>query len=261
MAKTPEELEQIHEHNRKELRKLLFDSAKWLSVQHAIHAIHALPVFGSALRAAVELHKQMRSGALPWATRSIRLRDGLPLSHMITHYPAPAGLDAVTPENLVTGMREISEGNNAVVRCWDFVDLQYFNRWFSALAEQARRAAKAKRKRAAKKRVAKKRAAEKSTKPAQATAEPAPRHAGGRPDDHKWVDAAQHVDRDVRLDRDVAEHRPLPRNKKGEPIMARAVDLMTDWFTKNDPPPPKPRSIPRWIQNNPQRCRKWWGPN
>src|SRR5262245_35519458 len=134
----------IREHNRKVLRELQFDSAKWLSTQHAIHAIGALPVFGSALQAAVELHKQMRSGALPWATRFFRLRDGLPLSHMITHYPAPADLDAVTPENLITGMREISEGNNTVVRCWDFVDLQCFNRWLSALAAQAEQAKQAK---------------------------------------------------------------------------------------------------------------------
>ena len=155
--KTPEELEQIREHNRKVLRELLFDSAKWLSTQHAIWVLRApIPVFESALQAAVELRKQMRSGALPWATRSFRLRDGLPVSHMITVYPAPADLDAVTPENLITGMREISEGNNIVVRCWDFVDRQCFNRWFSALAEQVRQerewvereqAAQAKRKR------------------------------------------------------------------------------------------------------------------
>lgn len=149
MAKTPEELEQIRQHNRKVLRELLFDSAKWLSTQHAIqHAIRALPVFGSAPQAAIELHKQMRSGALPWATRSCRLRDGLPLSHMITLYPAPADLDAVTPENLITGMREISEGDNTVVRCWHFVDLQLFNRWLGALAEQAGRERAAKERRA-----------------------------------------------------------------------------------------------------------------
>jgi hypothetical protein len=80
----------------------------------------------------------------------------------------------------------------------------------------------------------------------------APLHAGGRDPDHNWEDAAHYVDDWV------AAHRPLPRNKKGQPILARAVDLMTEWFVDNDPPAPQERSIRRWIRKNP---RSWWGPN
>ena len=77
------------------------------------------------------------------------------------------------------------------------------------------------------------------------------RHAGGRDPDHAWEDAAQHVDDWI------AKHkRRLPRNKKGEPIIARAVDLMTEWFNDNDPPPPEPRSIRRWIKDHPHP--HWW---
>jgi hypothetical protein len=81
---------------------------------------------------------------------------------------------------------------------------------------------------------------------------PASRHSGGRDPDHNWEDAAHHVDDWV------AAHGPLPRNKKGQPILARAVDLMTEWFVDNDPPAPQERSIRRWIGENP---RSWWGPN
>ena len=190
MAKTPKELEQIHEHNRKVLRELQFDSTKWLLVPRAIRAL--VPVFEPALQAAAELHKLMRSpsGAIPTATRWGRWRDGLQTSHIITRYPAPADWDAVSPESLIMDFREISEGDGNVVRCWDYIDLQYFNRWLSALAEQA----------------AKNRATEKSTKPAQATVpEPAPKHGGDSPADHDGEGAAGNVDRGT-------EHSPLPRN-------------------------------------------------
>jgi hypothetical protein len=80
----------------------------------------------------------------------------------------------------------------------------------------------------------------------------APRHAGGRDPDHDWEGAARHVDDWV------AAHGPLPRRKDGKPILARAVELMTEWFCKNDPPAPQERSFRRWIRKNP---RSWWGPN
>jgi hypothetical protein len=133
-SKTPEELEQVREHNRKVLRELQFDSAKWLLVPRAIRAL--VPVLRPDLQAAAaELHKPMRSGAIPTATQSCRWRDGLQTSHLITRYPPPADWDAVSPESLIMGFREINEGDGNVVRCWDYIDLQYFNRWFSALAE------------------------------------------------------------------------------------------------------------------------------
>jgi len=79
-----------------------------------------------------------------------------------------------------------------------------------------------------------------------------PRHAGGRDADHNWLGAAGHVDRSV------TAHGPLPRHNDGRPIITRAVQLMTEWFEKNDPPAPQERSIRRWISKNP---RNWWGPN
>jgi hypothetical protein len=81
---------------------------------------------------------------------------------------------------------------------------------------------------------------------------PAPRHSGGKDPEHDWEGAADHVDACVK------KHGPLPRNKKGEPVLARAVELMTEWFVKKDPPAPKERSIRRWIRETP---RSWWGPN
>jgi hypothetical protein len=80
----------------------------------------------------------------------------------------------------------------------------------------------------------------------------APQHVGGRDPDHNWEDAARHVDAWVEA------RGPLPRHKTGKPILARAVELMTEWFDDNDPPAPKERSIRRWIAEKP---RSWWGPN
>jgi hypothetical protein len=134
--KSKEDLEQIHEHNRRVLRELLFDLANWLDTQHAIRLL--IPFFESPLQAADKLHRQMRSGALPWAIRWIRLREGLPVSHMVTRYPEPTELDAVAPESFIQGMREISEGNNTVVRYWDFVGRQRFNEWHGTLTEHER---------------------------------------------------------------------------------------------------------------------------
>ena len=79
-----------------------------------------------------------------------------------------------------------------------------------------------------------------------------PRHAGGRDPDNDWEGAAGHVDAWV------AARGPLPRHKDGKPNVARAVELMTEWFDKNDPPAPRERSMRRWISNHP---RSWWGPN
>jgi hypothetical protein len=81
---------------------------------------------------------------------------------------------------------------------------------------------------------------------------PAPRHAGGRDPDNDWEGAACHVDNWV------AKHGPLPRHKNGAPILARAVELMTEWFEENEPPAPEGRSIRRWIS---KKSRSWWGPN
>jgi hypothetical protein len=80
----------------------------------------------------------------------------------------------------------------------------------------------------------------------------APRHAGGRDPENDWEGASGHVDDWVTV------HGPLPRHKNGNPNFARAVELMAEWFKKNDPPVPKDRSIRRWIGKNP---RSWWGPN
>jgi len=78
----------------------------------------------------------------------------------------------------------------------------------------------------------------------------APRHAGGRDPDNDWEGAARHVDAWV------AKHGPLPRRKDGKPIVARAVDLMIEWFEKNEPPAPEQRSIYRWLSDNPHQA--WW---
>lgn len=81
----------------------------------------------------------------------------------------------------------------------------------------------------------------------------APLHAGGKDPVHNWEGAASHVDEWIEKN-----HRPLPRHNNGKPILERAVELMTEWFDDHDPPAPQPRSIRRWISNNP---RPWWGPN
>jgi hypothetical protein len=79
---------------------------------------------------------------------------------------------------------------------------------------------------------------------------PAPRHAGGRDPDNDWEGATRHVDDWV------TAHGPLPRRKDGEPNVARAVELMTEWFNDNEPPAPKRESIYRWLRDNPHPA--WW---
>ena len=79
----------------------------------------------------------------------------------------------------------------------------------------------------------------------------APRNAGGRDFDHDWEDAARHVNDWV------ATHGPLPRRKKdGKPNLARAVELMAEWFGDNQPPAPLRESIYRWLRENPHP--QWW---
>ena len=75
------------------------------------------------------------------------------------------------------------------------------------------------------------------------------RHSGGKEPDHDWEKAARYVDGQA----------PLPRNKQGEPVTQRAIDLMRDYFKTSEPPPPWDRSIRRWITDNPSRTQKWWG--
>jgi hypothetical protein len=76
----------------------------------------------------------------------------------------------------------------------------------------------------------------------------AKRHRGGRIPDHDWEGAARYIDALVR------DGGPLPRNRDGELIIARVVDLMTQWFIKHDVRAPNPSSIYRWIRENP---RSW----
>jgi hypothetical protein len=77
------------------------------------------------------------------------------------------------------------------------------------------------------------------------------RHAGGRDPDNDWEGAAGHVDAWV------AAHGPLPRHKDDRPTVARAVELMTEWFEENQPPAPPRESIYRWLRKNPHPA--WWG--
>jgi hypothetical protein len=84
-----------------------------------------------------------------------------------------------------------------------------------------------------------------------ATVPDVPRHAGGRDPDNDWEGAVGHVNAWVH------EHGPLPRNRKGEPVVARAVDLMAEWFKANEaPPPPARTSFYRWLRKNPHP--EWW---
>jgi hypothetical protein len=70
-----------------------------------------------------------------------------------------------------------------------------------------------------------------------------PRHAGGAPAEHDWNGAVKYVEDWINT------NGPLPRDRKGDhkPFV---VKLMRDWF-----PPPKPKKIRRWLNNNPP---PWW---
>jgi hypothetical protein len=82
------------------------------------------------------------------------------------------------------------------------------------------------------------------------------RHPGGKEPDHDWESAACYVDGLV--DNKVEGRKPLSRNKQGEPIVQRAINLMKDYFNKHDPPPPEDRSMRRWIKEHPARTQWWW---
>jgi len=85
------------------------------------------------------------------------------------------------------------------------------------------------------------------------TSAPAPKHAGGRPLEHKWESAAKHVDR-------VVKNGPLLRDGDGTPDLKRARELMAEGFENDDPPAPNDEDIYKWIREHPQRCQKWWSP-
>ena len=63
-------------------------------------------------------------------------------------------------------------------------------------------------------------------------------HAGGRDPDHDWE-----TQRTMLMTGSLHMSR-CPENKNGKPILARAVELMTEWFAKNDPPAPQERKHP-----------------
>ena len=83
------------------------------------------------------------------------------------------------------------------------------------------------------------------------------RDLGGREPEHAWGDAADYVEGIIKK-----EKRPLPRKKDGSPNIARGVALMMEYF-KDEPEPPKERSVRRWIkrQDNWPRTSKWWDDN
>src|SRR5262249_44945288 len=83
---------------------------------------------------------------------------------------------------------------------------------------------------------------------------PTPKHAGGRPPEHKWEVAARNVDRRV------ADHGPLPRDKDGEPVPKYAKELMAEGFENDDRGAPDDEQIYKWIREHPKRCRRWWNP-
>src|SRR5215831_13220223 len=82
--------------NRKVLGELLFAPGKWLPMPEALRRLKSK--FGA--KAAAKLLGPMRSGALPTALRRVQLRDGFPVSHVTSHYPAPAWWKDVRPEAL-----------------------------------------------------------------------------------------------------------------------------------------------------------------
>jgi hypothetical protein len=72
------------------------------------------------------------------------------------------------------------------------------------------------------------------------------RKGGGRPPENDWQRAFQYVD-------DYIDRHGLLSAKE------RVVELVEDWFRKNDPPPPKsPRTIPNKIKG---KEGIWWRRN
>jgi hypothetical protein len=106
--------------------ELTFPVGKYMSVQEAMHRLKANP----QAKAAAELLKPMRSGALPTAILCVRLRDGAPLSSVVTQFPVPACWDTASPEILgKDGAWTIPDGD-AFVACYAQVDIQCFNELF-----------------------------------------------------------------------------------------------------------------------------------
>lgn len=78
---------------------------------------------------------------------------------------------------------------------------------------------------------------------------------GGSDPIHDWEAAARHVDAYVAN----PKHGLLPRRKDGEPIKAKAIDLMWEYFEAKKQQVPQTRSFYRWFDESPQRWRAWFG--
>ena len=123
--------------NRKVLGELLFAPGKWLPMPEALRRRKSK--FGA--KAAAKLLGPIRSGALPTALRRVRLRDGFPVSHVTSHYPAPAWWNDVRPEDLKIlekGPWQVgdAEDNRTFILHYAFVDLQRFNAIFSVKKDE-----------------------------------------------------------------------------------------------------------------------------
>jgi hypothetical protein len=110
------------------LGELLFAPGKWLPMPEALRRMKS--TFGA--NAVPKLLGPIRSGALPTALRRVRLRDGFPVSHVTSHYPAPAWWNDVRPEDLKIlekGPWQVgdAEDNRTFILHYAFVDLQRFN--------------------------------------------------------------------------------------------------------------------------------------
>ena len=119
--------------NRKVLGELLFAPGKWLPMPEALRRLKSK--FGA--KAAAKLLGPIRSGALPTALRRVRLRDGFPVSHVTSHYPAPAWWNDVGPEEvkiLEKGPWQVgdAEDDRTFILHYAFVNLQRFNAIFFA---------------------------------------------------------------------------------------------------------------------------------
>jgi len=126
-----------HSHNRQVLGELLFAPGKWLPMAEALRRRKSK--FGA--KAAAKLLEPIRSGALPTALRRVRLRDGFPVSHVTSHYPAPAWWNDVRPEDLKIlekGPWQVgdAEDNRTFILHYAFVDLQRFNTIFSVKKDE-----------------------------------------------------------------------------------------------------------------------------
>ena len=124
-------------HNRKVLGELLFAPGKWLPMPEALRRLKS--TFGA--NAAAKLLGPIRSGALPTALRRVQLRDGFPVSHVTSHYPAPAWWNDARPEDLKIlekGPRQVraDADDRTFIQHYAFVDLQRFNTIFSVKKDE-----------------------------------------------------------------------------------------------------------------------------